>query len=96
MLVISGIKHYTVTLLTSPNAKSYIFRIPTVFQEMAQHEDGRAKYHQLHREYRVAKKLCCMRYAKLGEEELCTELKKLKQSYLDDNSIDVYDEMLWV
>jgi hypothetical protein len=27
---------------------------------------------------------------------LCTELKKLKQSYLDDNSIDVYDEMLWV
>ncbi|CAM6026782.1 unnamed protein product [Sphagnum balticum] len=63
-------------------------------EEMAQHEDGHAKYHQLHREYRVAKKLCCMRYAKLSEEELCTELKKLKQSYLDDNSIDVYDEML--
>jgi hypothetical protein len=35
-----------------------------------------------------------MRYANLSEEELCTELKKLKQSYLDDNSIDVYDETL--
>lgn len=54
-----------------------------VTQEMKRIELNCEKHHEMHRIYRVAQKLICLKYSKQNEDSIRQALQNLKDSFVE-------------